>query len=186
MKRQHHPISSTIIMRMRIFSKKEEVEHISLGRTLESTIFEVVALFLVIALWALAVWMYRHAPESIPTYIDASGQPNNDGSRLVLLYMAGLGTFVTLLMMLAAYHATRFVNLPVKIDNIRRVTLASRMVRIMALLLCLLHIIIIFQIAYPEAPQPVYLLGTWVVLIILIPIIFCILIKRDTNHSPNQ
>ena len=59
------------------FIIKKNGPHQRMPRTFEGTIFEVGALFLVIALWAVAVYMYQHAPESIPTHFDLQGNPNN-------------------------------------------------------------------------------------------------------------
>lgn len=155
----------------------DKIEHVRLGRTLESTIFEIAALIIIIATWGLAIWMYRHAPESIPTHFDFEGNPNNEGSRLVILIMAGVSTIITLLLMACAYVPTYVVNPPTKLQNPQQYVLASRMVRIIALLMSLLFVCVIFMMCYPESSAPRYLLITLTVMNIVVAIVFAILIK---------
>ena len=155
----------------------DQVEHLRMGRTIESTVFEVAALAIIIATWVLAIWMYRHAPESIPTHFDLEGNPNNEGSRLVILIMAGVSTVLTALLMACAYVPTYVVNPPSKLENFRQYVLASRMVRIIALVMALLFACVIFMMCYPESPVPKYLLITLTVMIVVVAIVFAIMIK---------
>lgn len=156
----------------------DKVEHIRMGRTLESTIFEAVSLLLIIATWVVAVWMYRHAPETIPTHFDFEGNPNSEGSRMVILLIAGLSSILTLGLMACAYMPTYVVNPPTKLKTPRQYILAGRMVRIIALVTGLLFISTILMMGYPESPWPRNLLITTIAVTIAVTIIFTILIAR--------
>ena len=164
-------------IRLKFFrSDCDNVQHVRLPRTLESTIFEVVALFLVIAMWVLVILMYRHAPETIPTHFDLKGNPNNEGSRLVLLVMAGIGTILVILTMACAYVPTKAVKQDIKLVNQRQFILASRMVRCIGLLTCLLFICCILMICYPTSVA-LYLVYAFIGLTIVVPLVFIIMIK---------
>ena len=154
----------------------DKVEHIRLGRTVESTVFGRVhgndTVYIV------GDMFFRcHAPESIPTHFDLQGNPNNEGSRLVILIMAGVSTILTALLMACAYVPTYVVNTPSKLENFRQYVLASRMVRIIALLMALLFMSVIFMMCYPESPVPKYLLISLTVLNVVVAIVFAIMIK---------
>ena len=165
-------------IRLKFFrSDCDDLQHVRMPRTLESTIFEVVALFLVIAIWVVAILMYRHAPETIPTHFDLAGNPNNEGSRLTLLVLAGIGTLLTILLMACAYVPTTAVKRDIKLVNQRQYVLASRMVRCIALLTCLLFLCCILMIGFPTSYVR-YLLFTFIGLVIVIPLVFVIFIKR--------
>lgn len=170
------------MIRLRLFrffkSDCDKVQHIRMGRTLESTIFEIASLFIIIVTWVVAVLMYRHAPETIPTHFDLNGNPNNEGSRMVILFIAGISTILTLGMTACAYVPTYVVNPPTKLKTPRQYILAGRMVRIIALVTGLLFISTILMMGYPESPWPRYLLIAAIGMIIVVTIIFTILIAR--------
>ena len=155
----------------------DDVKHVRMGRTIESTIFELVALVLVVTMLVLAVIMYFNAPETIPTHFDAAGHPNNEGSRLTLLIMAGIGSILTVLLMAGAYVPTGVINPPPNLETPRQYVLASRMVRVLALLVCLLFICLILLMCYPTAGCGIPLI-ILVILIALTPIVFAIFIRR--------
>ncbi len=159
----------------------DDVKHVRMGRTMESTIFELVALVLVITMLVLAVIMYFHVPETIPTHFDAAGHPNNEGSRLTLLIVAGIGAFVTVLLMAGAYVPTGVINPPPNLETPKQFVLASRMVRVLALLVCLLFICIILMMCYPTAGCGIPLI-VLVILIALTPVVFAIFIRRARNR----
>lgn len=159
----------------------KDVQHVRMERTLESTIFEIIALTLVIIMWGLTGWMYWHAPENIPTHFDGAGNPNDYGSRLTLIIMAVIGTVLTVLMMVGAYVPTGVINQPVTLKNPRQYVLASRMVRVIALLSCLLFICVILLMCHPTSYVGIPLL-TLVGLMTITPVIFAILIRRARNR----
>ena len=147
------------------FIIKKNGPHQRMPRTLEGTIFEVGALFLVIALWAVAVYMYQHAPESIPTHFDLQGNPNNYGSRMALLFIAGGGTLVTVVLLVCAYYPTTFLHVPARMVALPQCFVISRMVRIAALLLCFLFFAIILMGCYPTTWPPKAIFWTVIVLL---------------------
>lgn len=161
----------------------DDVRHVRMPRTTEGTVFEVVGLFLLIALWVVAVWMYRHAPETIPTHFDATGTPNNYGSRLMLIWVAVGGTLAMLLMFVCAYFPSATVNLPVKLNTWPRRMMASRLVRILALLMGMLAITIILKIGFPEDVLPNWLFFAFVGLIVVMPLVFVLIIKNYNTPS---
>ena len=149
-------------------------ESLRVRRTKESTIFELVALVLLIALWTLAISMYRHAPESIPTHFDLEGNANNYGSRLTLLVIAGVGTLIGVLMMASAYAPKQMTNVPMTINNMRQVNILSRMLRIMGIVMILLMMSLICMIGYPEARLPRICMMVLVGVIVVVPVGFTI------------
>lgn len=137
-----------------IFRIRKKEPHKRMPRTVEGTIFEVVALFMVIAMWGLAVYMFHHAPETIPTHFDIHGNPNSYGSRVSLLYLAGGGTFAAVILLVCAYFPTTFMRVPPSKVTIRQCVVISRGVRITSLLFCLFFSSLIFMVCYPNAWQP--------------------------------
>lgn len=149
-------------------------DNMRLERTMEGTVMEVATLFLVIGLWTAAVYMFRNAPETIPTHFDVNGIANNEGSRLTLLLLAAVGTLVSGLMLAGAYAPKKMVNMPVKVTHMRQLVIMSRMLRVMAILMVLLFISIVFMIGYPEAPQPRIIMMVIVGLFMVVPVGFTI------------
>ncbi|MBO4849777.1 MAG: DUF1648 domain-containing protein [Prevotella sp.] len=148
------------------FIIKKYGPHPRMPRTPEGSIFEVVALFLIIALWAVAVYMFHHAPESIPTHFDLQGNPNSYGSRTTLLFLAGGGTLAAVVMLVCAYYPTTFLHVPASKVTLPQCILISRMVRVAALLLCFLFFAIILMVCYPTVWPPKAIFWTVIALLV--------------------
>jgi hypothetical protein len=95
--------------------------------------------------------------------------------------VAGIGAFVTVLLMAGAYVPTGVINPPPNLETPRQFVLASRMVRVLALLVCLLFICIILMMCYPTAGCGIPLI-VLVILIALTPVVFAIFIRRARNR----
>lgn len=104
-------------------------EPIIVPRSKEGTIFEVITGILIIVLWVLTWWLYRHAPEQVPIHFGLNLSPDSMGSRSSLIVMAVLGTVFSLGMLWSAYHPET-VNLPFKINPSAQHDYNVRMVRI--------------------------------------------------------
>lgn len=139
-------------------------------RTLESSVFELLTLMLIIVLWAVAVLAYSHAPESIPIHFDVEGNPNGYDSPVSLLMVAAIGTLVSGLMLASAYAPKQKSKMGSKINNYAQMVVVARMLRVMAVLLVTLFICIVVMMSQPDARLPKILTVVLVVLIAAAPI----------------
>jgi len=84
-------------------------------------------------LWILTLTFYDKLPDIIPTHFDALGQPNDHGSKLVIMFLPVIGTLVFLGLTVLNMYPHVF-NLPVKITEsnaYRQYTNATRMIRVL-------------------------------------------------------
>ena len=111
---------------MRIIN--QPVKPVSVPPTRFDRILDLVALFLCILLWALAIGLYLDAPEQIPTGFDAMGNPRSWGSPAFYFLMSGIGTFYAVAIFLAAYFP-QFINMPVVLKESTIVPQSALMIR---------------------------------------------------------
>lgn len=90
---------------------KNNRPHVKITRTKTGTIIEVVALVMVVIMWAVVLTVNPRPTLNIPI----------------------LGTLLTGFFLVCAYHPRRTINLPFEIKNERQLVLMSDMVREMAL-----------------------------------------------------
>ena len=139
-------------------------------RTLESTVFELLTLMLIIVLWAVAVLAYSHAPEVIPVHFDVKGNANGYESPVSLLMVAAIGTLISGLMLAAAYAPKQKSKMGSTINNYAQMVVVARMLRVMAVLLVTLFICIEVMMSQPDARIPKILTVVLVALIMATPI----------------
>lgn len=111
-----------------------EFSGVRIHPTVVDRILEGVAVLLVVAFWACAVWVYFHVEDKVT-------------ANSSFLY-AGLGTLVFLLMGVSAYFPIRFVRFPVRITERNVATqffLVTRMVRVQNIMIVLLFSVLIFS-----------------------------------------
>ena len=114
-----------------------------IARSTEGTIFEIAFVILAVIVWAVIIVMMRHAPETVPTHFDVTGTPDAYGSKTAFLLPTILISVGGVCMLAGAYFP-HTVNLPVSIDNIRQALLATRMLRVMALVFLLLTLCVAY------------------------------------------
>lgn len=117
------------------------IKNIKVHRTTEGTIFEIAFAILAIIVWVSVILMVQQAPDIVPTHFDASGTPNAYGSPEGVLLPCAILTIAAVCLMVLAYFP-RYINMPVKITNIRQVELVIRMTRIMGLMLLALTFVV--------------------------------------------
>ena len=84
---------------MKIIKSRKDNPKVKVHRTREGLVFELITIFMLVILWAIAFMLYRNVPLEIPIHFDISGTPNAMGNRVQLLIMAGIGTIVSLLLL---------------------------------------------------------------------------------------
>lgn len=115
-----------------------DIKKVKVNRTLEGTIFEVAALIILIATWAVAA---------------ATGQAEFSevrGSLVALIVV----TIVVGVVLSTAYHPSKInFSLNTRLENIRQVVLAVRMCRVIAIELSLFFLgIVLTKGVYNNAP----------------------------------
>ena len=104
-------------------------------RTTEGTVFEVAFVLLTIIVWVLVIMMLNAAPDTVPTHFGPSGAPDSYGEKHEMLFPCII-TWVVGFCCLAGAYFPHTVNIPfVEIANTTQAALASRMMRVMALLM---------------------------------------------------
>ena len=91
-------------------------------------VLDLVAQFLIVLLWVLAIKFYIDAPEKVPTGFDAAGYPRGWGSAAFYFLMSGMGTFYAVAMFFAAYFP-QFINMPVVLKESTIVPQSALMIR---------------------------------------------------------
>ena len=132
-------------------------------RTREAMIFEAVAVVMVLIIWSVSIVVYNAAGGSAgtpPGWVPADAASAGNG---VVFLMAGLGTFLVGLMLGSAYYPKTMVNMPFAMKNVRQLVEASRLCRVLALLMAVMAVILELTILYEWMPM---VLNVWVVLIV--------------------
>lgn len=140
-----------------------DLKKIKVHRTVEGTIFEIVAAVLLVVLWVLTIVLWQKSDPVVATHFDLSGTPDGFGSRNHMFVTAVAGTLSTVLLLVSAYFP-RHINLPVGIGNIRQTTIAVRMVRVLAVTVALLFIGIPLSMTFGKM-VPVAVFGIVIILI---------------------
>lgn len=145
---------------------------VKVHRTQEGLMFEVISTVLIVLLWVIAVVLFLHSPEKVPTHFGTDLEANAMGSRSVLLIMAAIGTFTTILLLISAYFPHKMVNMPFEITDVRQYASVVQMTRVLAIEIALLFIsIVIMMGAYSKSVLPKILL-LCVFVLIMITIIY--------------
>lgn len=145
---------------------------VKVHRTQEGLMFEVISTVLIVLLWVIAIVLFLHSPEKVPTHFGTDLEANAMGSRSVLLIMAAIGTFTTILLLISAYFPHKMVNMPFEITDVRQYAPIVQMTRVLAIEIALLFIsIVIMMGAYSKSVLPKILL-LCVFVLIMITIIY--------------
>ncbi|MBR4846339.1 MAG: DUF1648 domain-containing protein [Bacteroidaceae bacterium] len=101
-------------MRIKLFQPNNQpVKPVSVPPTRFDRVLDLVALFLIVLLWVLAISFFiDDAPDKIPTGFDAAGNPRGWGSAAFYFLMPVIATPVVGLMFLSTRYP-QLINLPV-------------------------------------------------------------------------
>jgi uncharacterized membrane protein len=143
-------------------------------RTKEGLVFEVISAVLIVLLWVIAVVLFLHSPEKVPTHFGANLEANAIGSKSVLLIMAVVGTFTTILMLVSAYFPHKMVNMPFEVTDVRQYAPIVQMTRVLAIEIALLFISIVTMMGDSKSVLPKILLICVFVLIIITTIYYSV------------
>ena len=163
--------------------KTDNTPEFRISRTAEGTIFELVTLVLVVAMWCVAAWAFVHSPEQVATHFDLKGVADSYGERWNILIVALIATLLVLFLVAAAYAPQRMTNLPVKIKTPKQHLLASRMIRILALLITVLFTCVVLMMAFPGSALPLYLLYFFTAITIIVPLVFTMLVYKARSRE---
>ena len=155
---------------------KFDIKKVKVHRTLEGTILEMAFVLIALIVWGLIIWLVHQAPDIVPTHFDASGKPNAYGSPGGVTIPCIIITIVAIGCMVVAYFP-RYINMPVKIRNIRQVGLTITSVRVAGITLLVMALAIAYTMLGMTSPSPVPILAV-VGLLLLEIVIFTILIHR--------
>ena len=154
--------------------RRDEEPKVKLGRTVESTAFEVVQVLILLVSWVLIWLMMRHAGDTIPTHINISGQPDAWGSTSEAYVFAAVMSVASIALMWCAYWPN-IINMPVPIRTFRQVLLKSRAARVCALLFSFLPIALVDGMIHTRLLPVMLIAGLSMVVII----VFSVLIHRS-------
>jgi len=152
------------------------IKEVKVHRTTEAIIFEMAFAIVTVIVWGIIVWMIHRAPDIVATHFDASGKPNAYGSPAGIAIPCIIMTIAGVILMVLAYFP-RFINMPVKISNIRQVELAIRSTRIAAITILLLALAIAYTMLGMSSSSPVPIFAV-IGLLLLESITFSILIYK--------
>ena len=140
-------------------SATPELEHIRLGRTLTSTVFEGIGLLETLFMCIALVWLAA----------------KDSGAHTAELALTGLISAVsTAALLVTAYRPTKSVNLPFRVKTLRQVQLMALLERIQALFIPPLGIAIALKKCGISGDTPLHFIGTAMVSVTLV---MCIVIR---------
>ena len=126
-------------------------------------------------LWGITIFSYANLPEIIPTHFNASGQADDEGSKMILFFLPVIGTLIFVVLTVLNQYPHIF-NYPVAITEAnaqKQYNNAVRMLKVLKLIIAAVFSILVFLIYHAASPDNGSL-GIWflpVVLgIILIPL----------------
>ncbi|WP_028902560.1 DUF1648 domain-containing protein [Prevotella sp. P6B4] len=151
-------------------------EKIKVNRTLEGTIFELVFLVLLIAVWVFIIIALQKAPDVVPTHFDDLGRAASYDSKYSILF-AAIFTSVAGVILLGTAYFPHTINIPVKIQTPRQYALAIRMIRVLSLVMLALTAVIAYTSLVAVSPSAVPILAV-VGLMFAVIIVFCVLIFK--------
>ncbi len=139
---------------------------------------EIASQILFIGLWLSAVIVYLLLPNIIPIHYNASGVPNNFGSKTNLLLLPAIGTVIFLLINKLNKHPEIF-NYPYELTKENMPELYTNTTRVLRLLK--LAILIIFTaiivLTYLTATGTIQGLGIW-----FLPLIFLLTLSPTVYY----
>lgn len=154
---------------------------IRVGRTLEGTIFEIIAAVLIVIMWVVTFILWSRSPESVPTHFGVTGTADAYGNRSAMLIMAAVGTLVTVIMLVSAYSPSKTINMPVNVRTPRQFMIVIRMTRILAVITPLLFTSIACMMAYPDSQLAFIFLMVCFVSMIAVAIYSTVKVGRAKN-----
>ena len=157
---------------MKIIKSRKDNSKVKVHRTREGLVFELITIFMLVILWAIAFLLYLNVPLEIPIHFDISGTPNAMGNRVQLLIMAGIGTIVSLLLLVSAYFPNKMVNMPFAITNVRQYVPIVRMTRVLAVELAMLFISVILLMGVSDKSPLLWIFYTTIMVLLIVTVIF--------------
>lgn len=119
---------------------------ISVRRTKEGTIFEIISMVLVVIMWGIVARMWNRLPNRLPSHFDMVGNVDEWSDKNTLILLGVIATITTISLLVSAYFPRKTVHIHERIQNLRQMILAVRMVRICAIAMGILFLGIIFLI----------------------------------------
>lgn len=132
---------------------------------------EAIAMFVLIFMWLLTVFVLYKMPKTIPTHFDALGKADDYGSKTSLLMLPILCTIVY-------FGLTQLNKYPYRFNYIKKITaenakhqysIATRMLRFLKLAILVIFTLIIL-LTYSTTTGFTNGLGVW-----FLPLVFCLI-----------
>ncbi len=123
---------------------------------------DIISLFLLIIIWLITIINYRNLPSMIPIHYNAMGVVDNNGSKIIILSLPLIATFLYILMTIATRFPYLF-NYPVKItlENAKQqYTISVRLIKFLKISILIIFSLIeiqTIQIAQGNSDR----LGVW-------------------------
>lgn len=109
-------------------NKSKTVKPVFVPPTRFDRVLDLVAIFLLVLLWGLAIAFYIDAPDKVPTGFDAAGNPRGWGSPAFYFLMPAINIFYAVAMFAAIYFP-QFINMPVVLKEKTVVAQSALMIR---------------------------------------------------------
>lgn len=108
---------------------------------------EALSLLILLGVWALVFINYSHLPETIPTHFNALGQPDRFSSKIQIIILPIVLTFMYAgLSMLNRYpHIFNYPNQITPENAYRQYESATRMIRMLNCAMCIVFGLIVFN-----------------------------------------
>ena len=160
----------------KLFNEKrpDEILNVRLPVTWTDRIMEYAALLTLLAMWVVAAILYRQSIGSdVAIHINAAGDVDEIAAPESLLIVAGMWTFVMLLLGFSAYRP-RLINPGTKVTTVKQLKLMVTQVRVMNIVMGFMGICILLAMVHQE---PLWILISALVLFIVV-VVFSVLIRR--------
>ena len=142
--------------------------NLKLELTMTDNVFEVAGWLCLAFLWGLAITVYSKLPEIIPTHFDLSGQPNEHGSKMGIMFLPVLATLLFIGLTVLNFYPHIF-NYPARItaDNAAwQYRNATRMIRTLKMIIAFVFSLVVF-LMYKSASGKLGFNSYWFMALVL-------------------
>jgi len=119
-------------------------------------------------LWVFTITVYSDLPEIIPTHFDLSGQPNDYGSKMAIMFLPVIATLILIGLTVLNFYPHIF-NYPAKItaDNAAwQYRNATRMIRTLKMIIAFVFSLVVF-LMYTSASGKLGFNSYWFMTLVL-------------------
>ena len=138
------------------------------------TIVELINFTLLILIWIYPIMVYSDLPDTIPTHLNAQGEPDDFGSKATVWILPAIGTFTFFLIFILNRfpHIHNYMVNITEENALKNYRFSTRIMRFVNLFCMILFGVIMYEIIRTAQGHKPMFLGTWfLIATIVVPII---------------